>query len=269
MIPKNLDNLTKAELIKLCKTNNIIGYKSIYNKNKIIDLIKKHSIVEINNTNVSNNQGLDEDNKKEKENDNDTNINVNAIISSKLQTKDWRKTRVWYKNGKSNECENYQKRQLKQLLGYELTKTDERFNMETNEIINKKNPMKNINCFDITEDFDGKVKYNDNLIYFNLKFCCDEGGAQTRTLREVYHFIKCQIAYIKKCIGQESRIIPYFVNILDGDTCYKYIDKIKYSLEKEKQKDTTIYKEIIKRVFIGDMDEFSKNLDLITLISVV
>ena len=30
------------------------------------------------------------------------------IPSSFYQTKDWRKNRKWYKNGKSNECEKYQ-----------------------------------------------------------------------------------------------------------------------------------------------------------------
>ena len=29
-------------------------------------------------------------------------------ISSYYQTKNWRKNRDWYKNGKSNECEKYQ-----------------------------------------------------------------------------------------------------------------------------------------------------------------
>lgn len=250
MIPNNLDNLTKKELINFCISNNISECKPNYNKKKIIELIKKHNKTNCESINESGNKPN----------------NTDLIISSKLQTKDWRKSRTWYKNGKSNECENYQKNLIKQLLDYNLTNTNERFNIETNEIISNTNPNKNINYFEITEDFDGKIESNENTIYFNLKFCCDEGGAQTRTLREVYHFIKCQTEYVKKCIGEDCKIIiPYFINILDGDTCYKFIDKIKYSLEKYKI-DKSIYNEITKYIFIGDMEEFSKNTDLVNLI---
>jgi hypothetical protein len=38
-------------------------------------------------------------------------MNLN-LISSKLQTKQWRQKQEWYKNGKSNECE---KQQIKQI----------------------------------------------------------------------------------------------------------------------------------------------------------
>ena len=44
-----------------------------------------------------------------------------------------------------------------------------------------------------SENFDGKIINRSNIFYFNLKFVCDCGGSQTRTLREVYHFIKYQI----------------------------------------------------------------------------
>ena len=85
--------------------------------------------------------------------------------------------------------------------------------------------LNNKNGFEFTEDFDGKVimKTHNKInitIYFNLKFCCDAGGAQTRTLREVYHFIKCQIIFViprmKKyvCIIRRDYIILYKVPIL-------------------------------------------------------
>lgn len=51
-----------------------------------------------------------------------------------------------------------------------------------------------------------------NKIYFNLKFVCDSGGAQTRTLREVYHFIESQMRYL---INSNTDNV-YFINILDG-----------------------------------------------------
>ncbi len=36
------------------------------------------------------------------------------------------------------------------------------------------------------KNFDGKIIKNNNIYYFNLKFICDTGGSQTRTLREIY-----------------------------------------------------------------------------------
>ena len=197
------------------------------------------------------------------------------ITNSKEQTKNWRKACDWYKNGKSNECENYQKTLIKQIIGYIPSKTNDRFYMETKDIINKTNPMKDKNGFEFTEDFDGKVITKttntinntiNNTIYFNLKFCCDAGGAQTRTLREVYHFIKCQIEYVikkQKEINDSSEI--YFINILDGDTSYKNMDKFKYLLEKEKEKEKGVYEVINKYIFIGNMLEFSKNTIIIDL----
>jgi hypothetical protein len=107
------------------------------------------------------------------------------IPSAYYQTKEWRKNRIWYKNGKSNECEKYQidligkmiKIKIKDFL---LIKTDDRINIESNEIINKKNPMINNDGYEWTENFDGKIIKNNNIYYFNLKFVCDNGGAQTR-----------------------------------------------------------------------------------------
>ncbi len=68
---------------------------------------------------------------------------------------------------------------------------------------------KNGNIFEWTENFDGCQEN----IYFNLKMVCGTGGAQTRTLREVYHFILTQLKYLEK----EPNSNIYFVNILDGE----------------------------------------------------
>lgn len=56
--------------------------------------------------------------------------------------------------------------------------------------------MSNNNGYEWTENFDGLIMKNFSKYYFNLKFVCDVGGAQTRTLREVYHFIKHQMEYL-------------------------------------------------------------------------
>lgn len=170
------------------------------------------------------------------------------IVPSKRQTKDWRKNREWYKGGKSNECEIYQKNLIEEMLSIKLEKTDDRINIETNQIIDKKSPMINDDGFEYTENFDGKIVSN-NTYYFNLKFVCDAGGAQTRTLREVYHFIRYQLEYIIKF--NTSNI--YFINILDGDTSYNNMNKFIYLINKEE------YNHVKKYVFIGDLYNFEKS----------
>ena len=96
-------------------------------------------------------------------------IRKNILIpSSFYQTKDWRKNRKWYKNGKSNECEKYQINLIKKMLAIKLKKTDDRINMETNEIISKKNPMINNDGYEYSENFDGLLIKNNNKYYFNL-----------------------------------------------------------------------------------------------------
>ena len=87
---------------------------------------------------------------------------------------------------------------LEKIVGINLIKTDDRINMETNEIINKKHPMKNNDVYEWSENFDRFLLINNSKYYFNLKFVCDSGGTQTRTLREVYHFIKNQMEYLIK-----------------------------------------------------------------------
>ena len=178
-------------------------------------------------------------------------VRKNLLIpSSYYQTKDWRKNRKWYKNGKSNECEKYQIDLIEKLIKLKLNKTNDRINMETNEIISNSNPMKKKDGFEWTENFDGKINKNNTTFYFNLKFVCDSGGAQTRTNREVYHFIKYQLEYLLKF----NTIDIYFINILDGDNCYNSMEKFKFLLDKEK------YNKINKYVFIGNLYEFQKKI---------
>lgn len=145
------------------------------------------------------------------------------ISHSCYQTKEWRRNRKWYKTGKLNECEKYQIDLLEKILCLKLNKTNERINMETIEIINKMKPMILENGYEWSENFDGKITIKENIYYFNLKFICDAGGAQTRTLREVYHFIKYQLEYL--CISTHNKKNIYFINILDGDTSYLNINK--------------------------------------------
>lgn len=166
------------------------------------------------------------------------------IPSSFYQTKTWRKNRNWYKNGKFNECEKYQINLIEKILKNKISKTPDRINIEILEICSINHPMLLNNGYEYTENFDGKYKN----VYFNLKFICDNGGAQTRTLREVYHFIKSQMEFLIK-----KKQIIYFINILDGDTSFKNMDKFHYLKSNKK------YKDIIKYIFIGDLHQFQNH----------
>jgi hypothetical protein len=177
------------------------------------------------------------------------------IPQSCYQTKAWRKTRSWYKGGKSNECEKYQIALIEKITKTTLNKTHARINMETYEITSTSRPMKNDDGYEYTENFDGLLIKGTNKYYYNLKFVCDAGGAQTRTLREVYHFIKCQMEYLIKfdaTANATANANTYFINILDGDECFHNMDKFLYLLNKEQ------YKHIQKYVFIGSLYDFQK-----------
>ena len=171
------------------------------------------------------------------------------IPSACYQTKIWRQNQFWYKNGKSNECEKYQINLIEKIIRQKLIRTDDRINMETCQIINKKHPNINNDGYELTENFDSKIILNNNTYYFNLKFVCDSGGAQTRTLREVYHFIKNQIEYL--LIFNITN--TYFINILDGDTSYNNMDKFNYLINKEK------YSSVLKYIFVGSLFEFQNS----------
>lgn len=170
------------------------------------------------------------------------------LISSIEQTKQWRTSQEWYKNGKSNECENYQIRCIEQITGLQLIKQKGiRLNMFTFDLKSKKNPLKDVDGYEWTEDFDGLFEHQSITFYINLKFVCDQGGAQTRTLREVYHFIATQLQHVKK--NPDKNI--YFINILDGNESFRNMSKFKYLLK------SFIYDKVDK-VFVGDMKQFEE-----------
>lgn len=168
-----------------------------------------------------------------------------GIISSSIQTKEWRQKQEWYRGGKHNECEIYQRKLLKDFLGTDIPKCKFRLNTETNELCSKQSPLTENDGFEWTEDFDGYVdKYK---IYINLKWVCDAGGAQTRTLREVYHFVKTQAEHL---VQTKNKV--YFINILDGDTSALFKSKFDYLLNKDR------YNSIRQNIFVGDMLEFTR-----------
>ena len=160
-----------------------------------------------------------------------------GITSAIYQSKTWRQLQSWYKTGRSNECEKYQRALIENITGSVCNKTKLRNNARTLTFESIAYPMKLDEGFDYTEDFDGK---QDTTLY-NLKMVCDKGGAQTRTLREVYHFVECQL---------KMKNSPYtFVNILDGDCSAAARKHFNYLLN--------IYNNP-PHVFVGDMKEFEE-----------
>lgn len=167
------------------------------------------------------------------------------IVSSKFQTKEWRKYQSWYKKGKYNECETFQKQVIKKITNIDIINTNERLNMDDIYIGVKGNSK--IDCFSWSENFDMKQEINDKtLFYYNLKMVCSEGGFQKRTLKDVYNFIKHQLLFLIK--NYNSKI--YFINILDGKYCQEYMECFKRLTDKKE------YRRIRSRLFIGDLLSF-------------
>ena len=65
---------------------------------------------------------------------NNTKKLFDLLTKSKNQSKIWRKQQKWYKNGKSNECEIYQRKQLSTILNLDdIPKTKLRLHISTNK----------------------------------------------------------------------------------------------------------------------------------------
>jgi len=128
---------------------------------------------------------------------------------------------------------------IRYITAIECKNTNLRIHMENYEIHNMRNISKRDDAYEWTETLDGKINKNNTTFFFNLKFVCETGGAQLRTMREIYHFIKAQVNYLKSV---ENNTI-YFVNILDGHMCHQNMHKFKHL--------------VYENLFIGDMVLFS------------
>jgi hypothetical protein len=175
-------------------------------------------------------------------------------ISSKFHTKKWRELQKWYEGGRKNECEKFQRSLLENGLSCKVHKTNTRLDMTEYNLVVESKPLIKRGGFNYTEDFDGTWKDFGSVFYVNFKFICDSGGAQNRSMREVYHFLLCQHMYLLN----NPDINVYFVNILDGDQGYKYtynnFDEKKASLFDIQLKEKFV--DVIDRVYIGDMKNF-------------
>ena len=163
------------------------------------------------------------------------------ITPSIEQTKKWRKAQDWYVGGKHTECEKYQKNLITDITEMDCEKTYARIREDTNTLEICSQPYKDDFGFEYTENFDVAQKVGGKNLFYNLKMVCDRGGAQTRSLRIVYYFIKAQI----KLLEHTKEYI--FINILDGDESAKNRNKFSYLLSKCQAQDN---------IFCGDMLEF-------------
>ena len=122
-----------------------------------------------------------------------------------------------------------------------------RINLRTGEMRENSRPLNQIDGFDWTEDFDGKiVKVDGTNVWINLKMVCNAGGAQTRSLREVYHFVEGQL----RVLSEQPTPKSLFVNILDGNESHKHKSKFRHLLESS---GAPTYR---SNIFVGDMCEF-------------
>lgn len=207
-----------------------------------------------------------EEKKNTKENKIKQQLSILNITESKYQNKEWRKVQEWYYGGKKNECEKYQRNMLSSICGREVIKTNLRLNIISNQLETVSKPLTYKGGFSYTEDFDGKITLNGITFLINLKMICNSGGAQTRSIREVYHFISSQCNYLS---NQKNNNI-YFVNILDGNEGYKFT----YGNREKENPAASLFDifdnidiSIKNRVFIGDLYNFSKFLYMNNYIS--
>jgi len=149
----------------------------------------------------------------------------------------------------SNKMEDYQRSIIKRGTGYDCVKTNMRINMRTIDFVNVPQPNKFKNGFDFTEDFDGYQNIDEKDIFLNFKNVVDQGGAQTRTMREVYHFIEGQLQ-ILRIVNKDI----LFANVMDGTCAPKYWDKYFYLAD--------LYPDVKENVFIGNLKEYFEWLNV-------
>ena len=180
------------------------------------------------------------------------------IISSEFHNKAWRHKNI-SSNQRDGKCEKQQRQWTEDITKKPCSKSNGlRINTETAKLEEKRNCLASNgnaipNGFEYTEDFDGIQTQGKDLWLYNFKFVgSGGGGAQTRTLGLVYHFVRAQLALLlKKNMSPNYRNV-YFLNILDGDVSFKRMTHYKYLLNQEQYRDVKQY------CFVGDTLEFRK-----------
>jgi hypothetical protein len=175
---------------------------------------------------------------------------TNKIIEGKMITKE-KRYEIFGKvagGAGSRTPEIYQRSSIEEHTKNLCYKTNMRINLMTNKLTQIAKPNMHDDGFNYSEDFDGCQVKNDKTIYINLKCIVGKGGSQTRSLREVYWFIRGQLEILKN--GDDKKI--YFANILDGDEAYSVMSKFTFL--------TNMYKndDILKRIYIGNLKDYIK-----------
>ena len=118
---------------------------------------------------------------------------IPKILSGKDLTKDIREKMFGTVSGSNSmKPEKWQRAHIEKATGIECKTSKCRINLRTNKLEDIFHPNKLKNGFDYTENFDAIQTIKDAFIYINMKCVVGKGGAQTRSLREVYWF--CKIA---------------------------------------------------------------------------
>jgi hypothetical protein len=146
--------------------------------------------------------------------------------------------------GGSSKPEEYQRTQIELGTGFPCNKTQIRINWRKNEMLENSQPMRNKDGFDYTENFDGNQRFNNNIVWVNLKSVVGAGGSQTRTLRdECYHFVNAQLNYLTK----SNKNNCFFANIFDGDQASSKMAMFHYLLCLDE------FTNVKKYVYVGDL----------------
>lgn len=179
--------------------------------------------------------------------DEDDKARIANILSGKDMTKETRQQLFGVIHGcaGSMKPENYQVKTVIDLTGIEVKKTDLRLNLFTHQLVNISKPNIRDDGLDFSENFDGVQQANQKTIYLNLKNVVGQGGNQTRTIREVYHFITGQLKALEQ--GLEN---VYFANILDGDKACKHMHHFSHLLSR--------HEKVRENVYIGDLKSYFK-----------
>lgn len=144
----------------------------------------------------------------------------------------------------SRKPEEYQREQIVLGTGVPCPTTTTRINWRQGMMVAAGQPMRYVDGFDYTENFDGKQIFEKATVWVNLKSVVGAGGSQTRTLRdECYPFVCAQLNYLKK--SHETSYL--FANIFDGDEAASRMSKFVYLLNLPE------YADVKKYVYVGDL----------------
>lgn len=133
------------------------------------------------------------------------------------------------------------------MTGLPCPKTDVRINLRTNTLKEISRPNVHDDGFDYSEDFDGCQLAGEKTIFINFKCIVGKGGAQTRSLREVYWFIEGQLRVLLTGVPNVC-----FANILDGDEPHRCLPKFKYLLALPE------FADVAKYVYVGDLKGYKE-----------